>query len=303
MESVIKAYTFESVSDDLSKTQIRPYSAKVDARVRRDMFNGHGNLIFTGNKNGYVNIEALNTSISAIKSAGELVFELAEHVTFCVGGRLFTTKAEQLKLNVEVSNESTIIASTFVDVNTVDKSETFVKFSETPHYPQDISAWELDNFSVKFDFIIVPNSNTSVHVFPAPWHNAQLAANSTMNISDPGVWMNGVDAKYRGEMVSDYQLMLSQSGGVFTLSGVSDKIRKVDDKILFGDLVSIYSLNITKGYCIIFLEHSILMGDLSSDDTHQFILTNVKVVTGNDLDTTFLHKGSVIATFTANWGY
>ena len=42
----IQAYTFEAANVDGS--QITPYSAKVDARVRRDMFHGEGNLIIPG---------------------------------------------------------------------------------------------------------------------------------------------------------------------------------------------------------------------------------------------------------------
>ena len=66
----IKAYTFESSQTAIDGSQLAPYTSKVDSRVNRDLFNGHGDLIIVGDRNGKINRDVIRSNIEQLVTDG-----------------------------------------------------------------------------------------------------------------------------------------------------------------------------------------------------------------------------------------
>ena len=136
----IQAYTFESAS--VEGSQITPYSAKVDARVRRDMFHGEGNLIIPGNGNGLLNPKG------GTRNGLTYTTTIPDTVTFVAGGRLFTM-SETVDLYLSATSHPAIFTAELVfDINIKDANGEYVKFANVPTYNTDPEAWESDTFQL-----------------------------------------------------------------------------------------------------------------------------------------------------------
>ena len=120
----IQAYTFEAAN--VEGSQITPYSAKVDARVRRDMFHGEGNLIIPGNGNGLLNPNG------GTRNGLTYTTTIPDTVTFVAGGRLFTM-SETVDLYLSATSHPAIFTAELVfDINTKDANGEYVKFADFP---------------------------------------------------------------------------------------------------------------------------------------------------------------------------
>lgn len=301
---MIQTFTFETKIDDLAKTQVRPYDAKIDARIRRDLFHGFGNIVFIGDRNGYVEDNSSSQQyIGDIVTNHSLKIKFNSSVTFCAGGRLFTLPDELVTLSVQTKGRD-VLGSFVVDINVNADDEQFIKISQDAAYSEDPENWETDTFSATFYFIIRPNGR-SIHIYSAPWQNAQVCAGSTFMLGDNSTNMNGSKNYIRTGLVTDTGLRLAQDRDIFTISGTTNKLRRENDKLCFGEKFGGVQLTINEGSVVIFTEKGIFEGSVTASDTHQFVLTNIKNIKG---DYTTLTNGrtyvaNVLGNFTANWDY
>lgn len=297
----IQAYTFEAANGDGS--QITPYSAKVDARVRRDMFHGEGNLIIPGNGNGLLNPNG------GTRNGLTYTTTIPDTVTFVAGGRLFTM-SETVDLYLSATSHPAIFTAELVfDINTKDANGEYVKFADFPTYNTDPEAWESDTFSVVYS-LVVAFVGSEVFVFPAYKHNGKVAAGSTVNLNAVGLKIEtGDSAGWRGAVLTQpagEEIYMAKTGRNFTLSGVVKSFASVSDGVEFGTHgISADYVEVEDGYVTIFTRNWIGIGELSHtmnagrQNSRDFKISNITTVFGVKPSGTF--SGGIIGNFTGQW--
>lgn len=297
----IQAYTFEAANVDGS--QITPYSAKVDARVRRDMFHGEGNLIIPGNGNGLLNPNG------GTRNGLTYTTTIPDTVTFVAGGRLFTM-SETVDLSLSATSHPAIFTAELVfDINTKDANGEYVKFADVPTYNTDPEAWESDTFSVVYS-LVVAFVGSEVFVFPAYKHNGKVAAGSTVNLNAVGLKIEtGASAGWRGAVLTQptgEEIYMAKTGRNFTLSGVVKSFASVSDGVEFGTHgISADYVEVEDGYVTIFTSNWIGIGELShtmnagQQNSRDFKVSNITTVFGVKPSGTF--SGGIIGNFTGQW--
>ena len=297
----IQAYTFESANGEVS--QITPYSAKVDARVRRDMFHGEGNLIIPGNGNGLLNPKG------GTRNGLTYTTTIPDTVTFVAGGRLFTM-SETVDLSLSATYHPAIFTAELVfDINTKDANGEYVKFTDVPTYNTDPEAWESDTFSVVYS-LVVAFVGSEVFVFPAYKHNGKVAAGSTVNLNAVGLKIEtGASIGWRGAVLTQptgEEIYMAKTGRNFTLSGVVKSFASVSDGVEFGTHgISADYVEVEDGYVTIFTRNWIGIGELShtmnagQQNSRDFKVSNITTVFGVKPSGTF--SGGIIGNFTGQW--
>lgn len=297
----IQAYTFEAANGEGS--QITPYSAKVDARVRRDMFHGDGNLIIPGNGNGLLNPNG------GTRNGLTYTTTIPDTVTFVAGGRLFTM-SETVDLYLSATSHPAIFTAELVfDINTKDANGEYVKFADFPTYNTDPEAWESDTFSVVYS-LVVAFVGSEVFVFPAYKHNGKVAAGSTVNLNAVGLKIEtGDSAGWRGAVLTQpagEEIYMAKTGRNFTLSGVVKSFASVSDGVEFGTHgISADYVEVEDGYVTIFTSNWIGIGELSHtlnagrQNSRDFKISNITTVFGVKPSGTF--SGGIIGNFTGQW--
>lgn len=297
----IQAYTFEAAN--VEGSQITPYSAKVDARVRRDMFHGEGNLIIPGNGNGLLNPNG------GTRNGLTYTTTIPDTVTFVAGGRLFTM-SETVDLYLSATSHPAIFTAELVfDINTKDANGEYVKFADFPTYNTDPEAWESDTFSVVYS-LVVAFVGSEVFVFPAYKHNGKVAAGSTVNLNAVGLKIEtGASAGWRGAVLTQpagEEIYMAKTGRNFTLSGVVKSFASVSDGVEFGTHgISADYVEVEDGYVTIFTTNWIGIGELSHtlnagrQNSRDFKVSNITTVFGVKPSDTF--SGGIIGNFTGQW--
>lgn len=208
---MIKAFTFESVNTN--SPQVQPYDAKTDARVRRDLFLGHGDVIATGDKNGQ-----LNASDVTLSKDGA-TFTPASHVVFIAGGRMFSMTDETVTIPVKPlsgSRQDTYIGSLFVEISA--NGAEYVKINNNLTEVPATNNYDADNYVSKFD-IIITKPNGKYMAYTAIYQNAQYAAGGTFDISNLGKTMQGTPSPWRGQFAMHDDLRLTENNGHITIVG------------------------------------------------------------------------------------
>lgn len=208
---MIKAFTFESANTN--SPQLQPYDAKTDARVRRDMFLGNGDVIATGDKNGQL------TTGDVTVSNNTATFTTASHVVFIAGGRMFSMTDETVTIPVKPLNGSrqdTYIGSIFVEISA--NGPDYVKTNNTLTEVPATNNYDADNYVSKFD-IIITKPNGKYMAYAAIYNNAQYAAGGTFDISNLGKTMQGTPAPWRGQFAMHDDLRLTENNGHITIVG------------------------------------------------------------------------------------
>ena len=297
----IQAYTFEAANGEGS--QITPYSAKVDARVRRDMFHGEGNLIIPGNGNGLLNPNG------GTRNGLTYTTTIPDTVTFVAGGRLFTM-SETVDLYLSATSVPTIFTSELVfDINTKDANGEYVKLVDFPTYNTDPEAWESDTFSVVYSLVVAVLS-LEVYVYPAYKHNGKVAAGSTVNLNAVGLKIEtGDSAGWRGGVFIQpavEEIYVAKTGRNFTISGVVKSFASVSDGVEFGTHGNTPDyIEVEDGYVTIFTKNWIGIGELSHtmnarrQNNRDFKVSNITTVFGVKPSGTF--SGGIIGNFTGQW--
>lgn len=208
---MIRAFTFESANTN--SPQVQPYDAKTDARVRRDLFLGHGDVIATGDKNGQ-----LNSSDVTLSKDGA-TFTPSNHVVFIAGGRMFSMTDEAVTIPIKPINGSrqdTYIGSLFVEISA--NGPDYVKINNTLTEVPATNNYDADNYVSKFD-IIITKPNGKYMAYAAIYNNAQYAAGGTFDISNLGKTMSGTPAPWRGQFAMHDDLRLTNNNGHITIVG------------------------------------------------------------------------------------
>ena len=297
----IQAYTFEAANGEGS--QITPYSAKVDARVRRDMFHGEGNLIIPGNGNGLLNPNG------GTRNGLTYTTTIPDTVTFVAGGRLFTM-SETVDLYLSATSHPAIFTAELAfDINTKDANGEYVKFADFPTYNTDPEAWESDTFSVVYS-LVVAFVGSEVFVFPAYKHNGKVAAGSTVNLNAVGLKIEtGDSAGWRGAVLTQpagEEIYVAKTGRNFTISGVVKSFASVSDGVEFGTHGNTPDyIEVEDGYVTIFTKNWIGIGELSHTmnaglkNSRDLKISNITTVFGVKPSGTF--SGGIIGNFTGQW--
>ena len=297
----IHAYTFEAAN--VEGSQITPYSAKVDARVRRDMFHGEGNLIIPGNGNGFMNPNG------GTRNGLTYTTTIPDTVTFVAGGRLFTM-SETVDLSLSATSHLAIFTAELVfDINTKDANGEYVKFADVPTYNTDPEAWESDTFSVVYS-LVVAFVGSEVFVFPAYKHNGKVAAGSAVNLNAVGLKIEtGASAGWRGAVLTQptgEEIYMAKTGRNFTLSGVVKSFASVSDGVEFGNHgISADYVEVEDGYVTIFTSNWIGIGELShtmnagQQNSRDFKVSNITTVFG--VKPSGIFSGGIIGNFTGQW--
>lgn len=297
----IQAYTFEAAN--VEGSQITPYSAKVDARVRRDMFHGEGNLIIPGNGNGLLNPNG------GTRNGSKYTTTIPDTITFIAGGRLFTM-SETVDLYLSTTSVPVIYTSELVfDINTKDANGEYVKLVDFPTYNTDPEAWESDTFSVVYS-LVVAVLGSEVYVYPAYKHNGKVAAGSTVNMNAVGLKIEtGASAGWRGAVFTrpaGEEIYVAKTGRNFTISGVVKSFASVSDGVEFGTHGNTPDyIEVEDGYVTIFTTNWIGIGDLSHtmdagrQNSRDLKISNITTVFGVKPSGTF--SGGIIGNFTGQW--
>ena len=297
----IQAYTFEAAN--VEGSQITPYSAKVDALVRRDMFHGEGNLIIPGNGNGLLNPNG------GTRNGSNYTTTIPDTITFIAGGRLFTM-SETVDLYLSTTSVPVIYTSELVfDINTKDANGEYVKLVDFPTYNTDPEAWESDTFSVVYS-LVVAVLGSEVYVYPAYKHNGKVAAGSTVNMNAVGLKIEtGASAGWRGAVFTrpaGEEIYVAKTGRNFTISGVVKSFASVSDGVEFGTHGNTPDyIEVEDGYVTIFTTNWIGIGDLSHtmdagrQNSRDLKISNITTVFGVKPSGTF--SGGIIGNFTGQW--
>ena len=303
----IKAYTFEAQNNT---GQISPYSAKVDARIRRDLFNGAGNLIFTGDRNGYITDREYFGNIG-----DEIRIAISNAVSFMAGGRLFSVTNQWVTIETNTTADPTIgTAQLIFNIDTTAADGLFVKMETEPKYEQVPEAWESDKFSAVFDLVVVKVGVDGLQFLPAIKHNAQINAGSSFNISKNGTLMNGRDATWRGRLTTYGNLYLAQCATKFTLSGTTGEVVITTEQQNDGTQADVlkfakqekapHGLSISNGKATLWAPGWIVMGDIVENTAgnfsgYNFKMENLKTITGNKPKN--IENAGILANFEAKW--
>ena len=215
---MIKAYTFDNGE---------AHDAKTDARIRRELFFGVGNVIISGNDNGNINDGRIIGTLG-----GHIEFKTNNSTTFIAGGRLFTM-SETIRVNTEKSrfNENIAFGKIYFDINTKASGGDFVKMVSSPSYGSD---FEADTFSAAYVLTIV-NDGGVMNAYASIDQNGHFNAGGSINITYIGKNTNGTNATYRGQTTTKGDLRLTKRGKHLTLSGVARDIKISSDSVEFID--------------------------------------------------------------------
>ena len=301
---MIRAYSFESTGN--GNGQLSPFNAKVDARVRRDMFNGAGNLIIVGDRNGTVTDERVPGELG-----GTVNVRFSDSVTFVAGGRLFTITGQDVPISTFRGRVTPSIGTgeLCVDVDVNEPNGDFVKIVDVPSFDESPNSWELEKFSVTYTFVIVQTgmSPSTLVIYPSPEFNGQIRAGGTFNMGSTGYTMDGSDSPWRGAMTTSTGLYLTQTGDTFTLAGSTGAVKFDSETVSFARQgLAPYYVDITTGSCVLMSTGWVAIGEISSnpknDGTgYNFEITNVTTVSGVKPAT--LPNANIITTFTGSWDY
>lgn len=215
---MISAYTFDASSNT---GQSKPHSADVDARIRRDIFNGQGNIIATGDRNGWINQPQKEFEYPL---PSEFKFKANSSTTFVAGGRLFSTGDDELTVvNTKTYQPVAGYGDLIFDVNTKDANHNFVTNVKSPSYPtvdDDSDVFDKDVFSVIYKVIFVRDTELdSLLIYPSPEFTALNAMGTVSEIGPANNTMNDRPLSFRGGLTTDAGLFISNSADVFTLNG------------------------------------------------------------------------------------
>lgn len=265
---MIRAFTFESTNTD--SPQLQPYDAKTDARVRRDLFLGHGDVIATGDKNGQLN----GSDVTLSKDGA--TFTPSNHVVFIAGGRMFSMTDEAVTIPIKPINGSrqdTYIGSLFVEISA--SGPDYVKINNTLTEVPATNNYDADNYVSKFD-IIITKPNGKYMAYAAIYNNAQYAAGGTFDISNLGKTMQGTPAGWRGQFAMHDDLRLTENNGHITIVGTLREFDAANSlNIINTDglmrLTGNLSQNIKVGKIIIIGDHFTGSGFVSPGDGNNFI--------------------------------
>lgn len=265
---MIRAFTFESANTN--SPQLQPYDAKTDARVRRDMFLGHGDVIATGDKNGQLNAGDVTLSKDGA------TFTPATHVVFIAGGRMFSMTDEAVTIPVKPisgSRQDTYIGSLFVEISV--NGPDYVKINNTLTEVPATNNYDADNYVSKFD-IIITKPNGKYMAYAAIYNNAQYAAGGTFDISNLGKTMQGTPAGWRGQFAMHDDLRLTENNGHITIVGTLREFDAANSlNIINTDglmrLTGNLSQNIQVGKIIIIGDRFTGSGFVSPGDDNNFI--------------------------------
>jgi len=265
---MIRAFTFESANTN--SPQVQPYDAKTDARVRRDLFQGHGDVIATGDKNGQLN------SSDVTLSNDSATFTPATHVVFIAGGRMFSMTDEAVTIPVKPisgSRQDTYIGSLFVEISA--SGPDYVKINNTLTEVPATNNYDADNYVSKFD-IIITKPNGKYMAYAAIYNNAQYAAGGTFDISNLGKTMQGTPAGWRGQFAMHDDLRLTENNGHITIVGTLREFDAANSlNIINTDglmrLTGNLSQNIKVGKIIIIGDRFTGSGFVSPGDGNNFI--------------------------------
>lgn len=207
---MIKAFTFESANTN--SPQLQPYDAKTDARVRRDLFLGQGDVIATGDKNGQLNASDVTVSNNTA------TFTTAGHVVFVAGGRMFSMTDETITLSIKPlrGQPDAFVGSLFVEISA--NGQEFVKVNNSLTTVPVTNNYDADNYISKFD-IIITRANGKYTAYAAIYNNAQYAAGGTFDISNLGKTMTGSQAPWRGQFALRDDLRLTNNSDHITIVG------------------------------------------------------------------------------------
>lgn len=315
----INVYTFEQLQGS-SSGQIRPYSASVDARVRRDLFRQKGDLIIVGNRDGWINKNPQGDVTN------QLTFQINNSVTFVAGGRLFTVTNENITLsaiNLRTFNQITIgVYEINFDINTNATDGNFIRRVTNPSYSlayNDPNVWELSQFSVSYKLVAV-GVNGGVFIYPAPEFNGTFAAGTSSMMTKVGDTMNGSSPIWRGSMLQSSTCVLTQSGP--NINDVSESVFT-----LLGDIGTVVESN-TAGTILLGLKdprcpYRFITGD---ENRNKVVLnTNIGVLQGTIRGTNeasdylfaasnltlngapanigSINRANIFGSFVASWGY
>ena len=286
----IQAYTFEAKN---KSEQLAPHSAKVDARVRRDLFYGAGDLIINGNRDGQLNKEGTIVSGSINTS---FTFEISESVTFMAGGRLFTMTGETLTVPVRLIN-GVSVGSIYFDIDTNEPAGNYVKLVNAPSFR--LGDWEADKFSSKYDLVFIRESG-KILPFVDIRQNASFAAGETIDLSNFGKKMDGSSAPWRGQISTRIDnVRLTKRGDFFTLVGAIATLAQSYGTAGAVELEAGPSkINVTKtGTAFLMAENWAATADVSTGENGKLLkLTNIKQTTDGTPGTT-LYNVNIIANF------
>lgn len=265
---MIRAFTFESTNTN--SPQLQPYDAKTDARVRRDMFLGHGDVIATGDKNGQLNAGDVTLSKDGA------TFTPAGYVVFIAGGRMFSMVDETVTIPVKPLNGSrqdTYIGSLFVEISA--NGPDYVKINDKLTEIPVGNNYDADNYVSKFD-IIITKPNGKYMAYAAIYNNAQYAAGGTFDISNLGKTMQGTPAGWRGQFAMHDDLRLTENNGHITIVGTLREFDAANSlNIINTDglmrLTGNLSQNIKVGKIIIIGDRFTGSGFVSPGDGNNFI--------------------------------
>lgn len=259
---MINAYTFEIKNPDAPGKQIQPYSAKVDARIRRDIFGGRGDLVFSGRLDGQLNDPQFNN-----RSGSKITTRFLSSTVFTAGGRMFSITDEDITLTIIKSNGSEHHVKFAVKIDTNDANGNFVSIVEPRDADNNQRDFEADVFYSVFDFIAVTgNDPRDVKIYAGPNSNGQVAAGTTINIASNGVTAYGTTAGYHGQIINEGNYYLSDDNGVFTLNAQPTQIKYDGEDILFGRTMfpTIFVPKIDRdGFAVIFHRDTVFSGKLS----------------------------------------
>lgn len=291
----IKAYTFEA-KDGNSYSQVVPYSADVDARVRRDLFFGNGDIITVGDRNGVINKP--NTVEGRI--GGMVSFVVNDSVTFIAGGRMFTMTNERIKLytNQSSKNRNVGYGTIHFDINTLASDGNFVKVVDRPTYK--IGDWEAPKFSSSFELIVI-NRNNTLAVYTSLKHQGVFCAGGSIQIAGNGYTTSGYEQTFNTWTNERGNVILTNRNGNFTIAGMVRDITFINSEITMVDVSSSFmSLNIMSGTCTLMGESWVAYADFThnSDSNRLIRLNNITTVVGKKPNS--LERIQILGNFTGS---
>lgn len=315
----INAYTFEK-KDGIQSNQIKPYSAKDDARVRRDLFRQNGDLIVVGDRrNGRLNVDDVGNISNTI------TFRLNNSVTMVAGGRIFSLTNQDVTLSAKalrsVDGYSIGVFDLVFDINIDAPDGEFIKLVASPSYDVangDTSVWEGSKFSVVYKLIGV-STGGNMAIYPSPEFNGAFAAGTASMMSGSGVLMaGGISSAWRGPMLVDSSCLLSHVGpnaknsseSIFTMIGDIGQVSGIDGDLFIGlkDGRCPYYLQTndsSDNVVVITTNIGVLVGKIvAEDESSEYSFRIVDLTFDNpELSTSDITSVNIFGSFVASWGY
>lgn len=299
---MIKAYTFESKAKSKDKAgQLVPYEAKVDARIRRDCFLGHGDVICNGDRDGYIQ------SMASGPIGGPVTFTIRDSVTFLAGGRMFSAPGETYTVNTRKTGDGVGIGELYFRIHAKSGSGKYVEHVESlPERDQEGKKqnWEGEFFFSVYHLLFVQDAK-GLNVYPVPGQTGHVCAGGSINISKTGVSMDGTASPYRGQLTKAGDLRLTMRGDDFTLVGRTSSLVMRDGAILFSPVMGApYKLSVTSGTATIYTRGWVGVGKMvTAGDGYNFKIEELQTIMGTKPDGANIDASSILATFTGSWTY